>query len=106
LDQYPEAGETLLRRAVFLRDRLRGAGLNIMASQSQIIPILAGSNDAALRLAERLREHDLLAVAIRPPTVPIGTARLRLSVTLAHGEDDLAQAAERIVEAARVEGVL
>ena len=106
LADRPAAGATLLGRAASFRDQLCAAGLNVMQSGSQIVPISIGPNDQALRLAERLRGQDLLAVAIRPPTVPAGTARLRLSVTLAHTEDDLAAAVRLIVGAARAEGVL
>jgi 7-keto-8-aminopelargonate synthetase-like enzyme len=64
-----------------------------------------GENGAALRLAETLRERGILATAVRPPTVPAGTARLRLSVTLAHGREELAEAAETIGQAAREAGL-
>ena len=47
-----------------------------------------------------------LALAVRPPTVPVGTARVRFSLTLAHGDDDLAFAAAQVVQALRAEGVV
>jgi 7-keto-8-aminopelargonate synthetase-like enzyme len=53
-------------------------------------------NQRAVALAERLRAAGLLVTAIRPPTVPTGTARIRLSVTLAHSPEDLAWAAATI----------
>jgi glycine C-acetyltransferase/8-amino-7-oxononanoate synthase len=96
LEQNPGWGAELLRRAATFRDALRAAGLDVMQSASQIIPIQVGSNARALELAEKLRAAGLLVIAIRPPTVPEGTARLRLSVTLAHSEADLARAAEII----------
>ena len=63
--------------------------------------MLIGDNARALAAAQRLKEVGILAVAIRPPTVPEGTARLRLSLTLDHTEDDLEWAARKIVEACR-----
>ena len=96
LQANPGWGEELLRRAAGFRKKLQAAGLDTMQSASQIIPILVGDNARALALAAGLRERGLLAVAIRPPTVPEGTARLRFSITLAHTEADLARAAEII----------
>jgi 7-keto-8-aminopelargonate synthetase-like enzyme len=64
-----------------------------------------GDNRRALELAARLREQGLLVTAIRPPTVPEGTARLRLSVTMAHTDEDLAWAAAEIGSVARQMGV-
>jgi len=101
LEQNPGWGTELLRRAGLFRDTLRAAGLDVMSSASQIIPIQVGANARALELAEKLRAAGLLVIAIRPPTVPEGTARLRLSVTLAHSEDDLARAADIIRAALR-----
>ncbi|MFH0880121.1 MAG: 8-amino-7-oxononanoate synthase [Lentisphaerota bacterium] len=100
LQENPALGKELLRRADLFRDWLKDAGLNTLQSASQIIPILVGENDKALRMAERLRQQGLIAVAIRPPTVPKGTARLRLSITLAHSEADLKRAAEIIISCA------
>lgn len=102
----PEMGATLLKRAESFRNALKAAGLDTQQSASQIIPIVVGENAKALALAERLRASGILAVAIRPPTVPQGSARLRLSVTLDHSENDLARATMLIVAAAKAEGVV
>jgi len=59
-------------------------GLPLMASGTPIQPLLVGDSGAALRLSERLRTHGLLVTAIRPPTVPKGTARLRITLSAAH----------------------
>jgi len=106
LEHNPDLGPELLRRAGDFRNALRAAGFDTMDSQSQIIPVRVGYNAKALALAQRLRENGILAVAIRPPTVPQGTARLRLSVTLAHTDGDLQRASEVIIQSARTEGVL
>jgi 8-amino-7-oxononanoate synthase len=54
-------------------------------------------------MQQRLLEEGILAVAIRPPTVPVGTARLRFSVTARHTDEDIIRAAEACVRAAREE---
>jgi 8-amino-7-oxononanoate synthase len=68
---------------------VRALGFDTGASTTQIVPLIAGSNHAALGLSKRLREAGYFATAIRPPTVPVGTARLRLAFTAAHGEADI-----------------
>ena len=89
-------GAELLRRTRFFVGLLEERGFSCQPSASQIVPIMIGDNNKALEAAETLRGRGILATAIRPPTVPVGTARLRLSVTLAHGEDDLRAAADII----------
>lgn len=106
VQQQIDLGRQLLGRAQKFRDHLRRAGLDTGRSASQIIPIIVGTNERALALARCLETQNIRAVAIRPPTVPAGTARLRLSVTLAHSEADLERAAEIIIESARAEGIL
>ena len=59
-------------------------GLDTGASTTQIAPVILGSPEAAIAMGERLKRAGLWASAIRPPTVPIGTARLRLAFTAAH----------------------
>ncbi len=106
LRDEPERGAVLLQRAAFFRARLAEAGFPDSGSRSQIVPVLVGDNACALRLAARLRDAGVLVVAIRPPTVPAGTARLRFAVTLAHSEADLTYTVEALAAAARAEGLL
>lgn len=92
----PGLGAELLSRAAFFRAELRRNGIEVEEHRSPIIPIIVGSNEAAVALSDALFERGILETAIRPPSVPYGTARLRLSVTLAHSRDDLAHAATTI----------
>ena len=96
LEESPDIGAELQRRAALLRDLLTSQGRALGPSTTQIVPVMVGDNEAALALAESTRDAGVLTVAIRPPTVPPGTARLRLSVTLAHTDADLARAAEAL----------
>ncbi len=70
------------------------------ASATQIVPVIVGSPEAALGLSERLREAGFWATAIRPPTVPKGTARVRLAFTRAHSENDVDRLLEVMADAA------
>lgn len=106
LRENPGLGRELLARAARFRRRLKALGLDTGASESQIIPVLVGDNTRAVRLHRRLLEQGILAVAIRPPTVPRGTARLRLSLRLDHPVDVLDEVADRIADAARAAGVI
>lgn len=106
LRENPGMGAELLGRAAHFRERLRAQGLDTGASASQIIPVMVGDNARAVRLHRRLMEQGILAVAIRPPTVPRGTARLRLSVRFDHPLEMLDDVADRIATAARAEGVI
>jgi 8-amino-7-oxononanoate synthase len=67
----------------------RALGFDTGASTTQIVPLIAGPNHVALTLSKRLREAGYFATAIRPPTVPAGTARLRLAFTAAHTGADI-----------------
>jgi glycine C-acetyltransferase/8-amino-7-oxononanoate synthase len=106
LHESPGMGGELLAKAARFRQQLRAGGLDTGNSQSQIIPVMVGDNGRAVRLHRRLRDQGILAIAIRPPTVPRGTARLRLSVRLDHPDTMLEEVAGRIVAAARAEGVI
>lgn len=103
--QEPERRAFLLAQAARFRARLEEAGLDTLASETQIIPVWVGDNERALAFGARLRQQGLLAVAIRPPTVPPGGARLRLSLSAAHREADLARAAEIIISVGRELGL-
>ena len=60
-----------------------------MPSQTSVQPLLVGNNQDALALSEFLQLRGILVPAIRPPTVPAGTARLRISLSASHSLDDV-----------------
>ena len=66
-------------------------GLKMMPSSTAIQPLLVGEADAAVAASQALQEKGLLVTAIRPPTVPKGTARLRITLSAAHSESDVEQ---------------
>jgi len=100
LAEATRASLALVREESWRRDKLRvlierfrlGAtqlGLNVLDSQTPIQPILIGGNEDALRVSQRLLEAGFLVVAIRPPTVPEGTARLRITLSAIHEESQI-----------------
>jgi len=87
----PERRRRLLDLAGRLRRALHEKGFDTGASETQIVPILVGSPERALALAAALLERGIFCPAIRPPTVPAGTSRLRISLTAEHTEEDVAR---------------
>jgi len=81
----------LQQRVAHLRKGLRDLPWKLMPSDSAIQPLLIGDNQAALYLSNKLRERGIWVAAIRPPTVPQGTARLRITLSSAHSEADVEQ---------------
>lgn len=83
------------RAALAARVELAGRKLRedcgLEASGTQILPVIVGADGRALRLAQRMRAHGYDIRAIRPPTVPEGTARLRVALTLHASEQDVAE---------------
>lgn len=93
-----------------LRDRLhegiRQIGFDTLESRSPIIPLLVGDAEVALSLSEALLTHGVYAPAIRPPTVPDGTSRIRMSVTAGHTPAQIDHALEALKEALASDGRL
>ena len=99
--QEPERRRYLLTEAERFRHTLTQAGFDILGSETQIVPVLAGDNARTLRLAAQLRQRGVMAVALRPPTVPPGRSRVRFSLSAAHTSEDLAEARQAILEVGR-----
>jgi 8-amino-7-oxononanoate synthase len=97
----PRLGYILQANTDYFRSLLHEAGLDTQQSQSQIIPIVIGDNEKAVAISQKLREAGIICAAIRPPTVPPGSARLRICITLAHLVDDLERAAKTIIKAVK-----
>jgi 8-amino-7-oxononanoate synthase len=73
-----------------VRRELTAAGFEVGTSSGPIVPVLLGEPGRAVAIADRLRARGLIVPAIRPPTVPAGTSRLRISLTAAHPDDEVA----------------
>lgn len=91
----------LQRNAEFMRGKLTELGVDILGSTTQIIPVLVGQAKLATKASTRLLEDGIFVQAIRPPTVPKGCSRLRVTVTSEHTEAELARAALQIAEVVR-----
>jgi 8-amino-7-oxononanoate synthase len=90
--------EVIERDPVYAAEPLRKArlftrALNLPDAQSAIVPVIVGDAAAALAASDRLCDNGFLVVAIRPPTVPAGTARLRFAFTAQHDDSDIARLA-------------
>lgn len=96
--EEPHRRRELLARAAALRDRLRDQGWNLGESASQIIPLIVGEPDAAIRLAAALSDSGLMVPAIRPPSVPVGQSLLRISLSYAHPPTAIEELATRLEE--------
>ncbi len=97
--EEPERRRYLLALGDFLRDQLHAIGYADTKSRCQIVPVIVGAAQAATELSARLQEHGLLVPAIRPPSVPKGTARLRISLTAGHTVEDVKRLIEALTEA-------
>jgi len=84
-----------------LKQNLKLTKWQLMPSETAVQPLLVGSNHDVLKLSEYLQEKGILVPAIRPPTVPKDTARLRISLSAGHTEADVIQLAKLINEAER-----
>jgi 8-amino-7-oxononanoate synthase len=91
--------ERLASLSGFLRVRLQRAGFNIGTSASQIVPVLLGGNDTAIHYADALQRQGFAVRPIRPPTVPEGHSRLRISVTTKLSEEVLDRLVKALVAA-------
>jgi 8-amino-7-oxononanoate synthase len=92
LELIPEMGEereNILKNAEMLRSSLNLLGWSTGNSESQIVPVIIGSEEKAIAVSRYLEKKGVLAIAIRPPTVEKGQSRIRLAVTALHEEEHL-----------------
>ncbi len=101
IENEPQLRLDLWDRVVYFRTELKQAGLDTLNSETQIIPILIGEAEKAARISKDLLDKGIFLQAIRPPTVPEGTSRLRVTLMANHSWDDLKYAIETIKDAAK-----
>ncbi len=104
--ETPGIVATLRAAVTRLRDRLAARGCAVGGHATPIVPIAVGDATAAADLAAACFERGLYAPAIRPPTVPTGTSRLRLSVMATHTSADVDEAVDIVASCAKEAGIL
>ncbi len=102
----PDRIRRLWDNASHLRKQLEAAGFKICHTDSPILPLLAGDARVAVEMAHRLFERGVYVIAIRPPTVPEGTARLRLTPISEHTRADLDETLNALVQSGRELGLI
>ena len=105
LIEQPLRPQKLQAMAALLRQELEAQGMPALDGRTQIVPLVVGDAEAAVRLSEAALARGVFSQAIRPPTVPEGSSRLRLTVMASHTASELAGAAAALREAAREAGV-
>ncbi|MFW6695391.1 aminotransferase class I/II-fold pyridoxal phosphate-dependent enzyme [Streptomyces sp. MAR4 CNX-425] len=106
MESEPERIKQLWTNIHTLRTHLTEAGFDLENTESAILPLVIGDERRALEMGRAVRARGLFCQTVVYPGVPVGDARLRISVTSEHTERDLSLAAEIFVDAARETGVL
>ena len=91
MKQEPRRQQRVRELALRVRAQLKSGGHQISEGDSPIIPIVLGSEERALNAAAQLREKQFLAIAIRPPTVPRETSRLRITLSCEHSDEEIGE---------------
>ena len=104
LQERPRPVDKLAANASTLRAELASQGFEVRASRTQIIPLIVGAQELAMRICDAAISRGVFADAIRPPTMPQGTSRLRLAVMASHRTEELRRAGELLGDAAGTVG--
>jgi 8-amino-7-oxononanoate synthase len=102
IEQGDDLRANLNALIAYLKANLKLKKWKLLASDTAIQPLIIGGNEASLAVSEYLQMQGILVPAIRPPTVPAGTARLRISLSAAHSLDDVKQLIAAIHQAENV----
>ena len=106
IEREPERRGRLHRNASFLKDGLASAGFDIGASETFIIPVIIGDARECVSMAEALLDEGVFAQAIRPPSAPEGSSRLRVAPTSEHTSADIEFAIEAFTRAGKKRGLI
>ncbi len=104
--QEPQRRRQLWDNTAFLAEQLTGLGYSLGHTRSQILPLIIGDAGQTMALAAALLERGIFAQGIRPPTVPAGTSRIRVTPMATHTRQDMQDAVEAFAAAGREVGVL
>jgi 8-amino-7-oxononanoate synthase len=88
-EEGQERRDRLARHIAYFRKRVQSFSVELMSSNTAIQPIVIGDSKATIEISEQLKALGIWCTAIRPPTVPVGSARLRITLSAAHSDEDL-----------------
>ena len=88
--------EKLIENIALFRDLARAAGIPFTDTTTPIQPVIVGKNESALQIADHLKQSGVLAIAIRPPTVPVDQSRIRITLMTDHTETDIRYLVEKL----------
>ena len=106
VEEEPEMRARLWDNANLLRNGIEEMGFTLAGGETQIIPLLAGDASLAMEMSSLLREEGVYIQGIRPPSVPPGSSRLRITVSAAHTRGELAFALEALLKVGRRVGMI
>jgi 8-amino-7-oxononanoate synthase len=102
IEQGDHLRANLYTLIAYLKENLKLKKWKLLESDTAVQPLIIGGNEESLAVSDYLQTHGILVPAIRPPTVPTGTARLRISLSAAHSLDDVKQLVAAIHQAESV----
>jgi 7-keto-8-aminopelargonate synthetase-like enzyme len=106
VEREPQLRAKLWSNVAFLRRRFTEEGVDIGKSTSQVVPVMINNDARAFAIAEKIQDGGLFLQPVTFPAVPKHRSRLRISVSAAHTEEDLARAVDVIAGVLRGEGIL
>jgi len=104
--EEPQRRRRLHQNVVYLVDGLKSLGFQVTNQGTAIIPVIIGPEDKTMDMSAKLLEYGVFVAGIRPPTVPPGTSRLRVTVMATHAQEDLDEALEAFERAGKEVGVI
>ena len=105
VEQEPERRQQLWDNTRFLSDGLRSLGYTLGATRSQILPVIIGEARETMVVAQAILQRGVFAHGIRPPTVPAGSSRIRVTPMATHTQDQLSRTLDAFAAAGREVGI-
>jgi len=106
VQEEPERRRRLHDNVAYFVEGLRSLGFDVTNQHTAVIPVIIGPEDKTMEMSRKLLEKGVFVAGIRPPTVPPGTSRLRVTLMATHTREDLDIALEAFEEAGRELGLL
>lgn len=106
LTEEPGLRQKLWENVAFFRKGMESAGFDLLESETQIIPVFVGDASLTMRMGELLFQEGVFVQGIRPPAVPQGSSRLRITIMATHGREALGRALEALERAGKKLGII